>query len=67
MEIGVGEAVAIQPEVTLSLSGHMVLKLGRGFYFLSSQSAMSLADMLAEASMLGDETISVEDINEIRQ
>tara|TARA_B100000780_G_scaffold256050_1_gene204997 strand:+ start:15 stop:269 length:255 start_codon:yes stop_codon:yes gene_type:complete len=59
-EISDKEASHIAPEIMLSPTGNMVLTLGSGSYFLSHDGALCLADMLAEAAMLG-EGISQED------
>ena len=61
-EISDQEAVHIRPEINLSPSGNMVLTLGQGSYFLSHDGAMCLADMLAEAALLG-EGVSSENLN----
>lgn len=61
-EISDQEAVHIRPEINLSPSGNMVLTLGQGSYFLSHDGAMCLADMLAEAALLG-EGVSSETLN----
>ena len=47
-------ATHIIPEITISNSGNMILTLGSGSFFLSHDGAMCLADMLAEAAMLGE-------------
>jgi len=47
-------ATCISPVIACSETGKMILTLGSGNYYLSHEGAMCLADMLAEAAMLGE-------------
>jgi hypothetical protein len=53
-EITGTEARCVSPYISLSQSGKMVLTIGSGNFYLTHEGAMCLADMLAEAAMLGE-------------
>lgn len=65
MEVGEETARPIKPVVVLSSTGHMVLRFGSGNFFMSPEGALHVADMLAEAAMLGSNVITSEETNGI--